>query len=264
MPRRRSSILDDLVEAPWWVSVVVALIAYAFVGVVVPMMTSGQPLLRGIAALAPSAAPWVALFLLIPAPIAALRQWQRRRLLDQQTGIDSIRALSWREFERLLAEAYRRQGYAVKETGGGGPDGGVDLVLTKEGKHLVQCKHWKAYRVGVKEVRELLGLVTAELAEHGVLVTSGRFTAEAVAFARDKPLTLIDGTQVVELVRGVRNGNAQPAAEKPAQATPSTPSCPKCGRQMVPRTAKRGTAAGSRFWGCPGYPACRGTVDFGG
>jgi restriction system protein len=50
----------------------------------------------------------------------------------------------------------------VAEIGGGGADGGVDLVLTKPGKSggekfLVQCKQWRAYKVGVDVVRELYG-----------------------------------------------------------------------------------------------------------
>lgn len=35
--------------------------------------------------------------------------------------------------------------------------------------------------------------------------------------------------------------------------------CPNCGGQMVPRTAKRGRRAGSKFWGCSRYPTCTGT-----
>jgi restriction system protein len=36
------------------------------------------------------------------------------------------------------------------------------------------------------------------------------------------------------------------------------PNCPICGGQMVLRTAQKGMHAGSRFWGCSGYPACKG------
>ncbi len=46
--------------------------------------------------------------------------------------------------------------------------------------------------------------------------------------------------------------------EKPIEATPS---CPKCGSSMVLRTAKRGSNAGNEFWGCEGYPQCRGIVS---
>ena len=35
--------------------------------------------------------------------------------------------------------------------------------------------------------------------------------------------------------------------------------CPKCGKPMVLRTARNGANAGTRFWGCAGYPACKGT-----
>jgi restriction system protein len=38
-----------------------------------------------------------------------------------------------------------------------------------------------------------------------------------------------------------------------------TPACPSCGGPMVPRSARSGKNAGSRFWGCRSYPDCRGT-----
>lgn len=75
---------------------------------------------------------------------------RRRRPLETQTGLDSLRALSWRQFELLVGEAFRRQGYTVEETGLGGADGGIDLVLRKHGKlTLVQCKRWNTQRVDV-------------------------------------------------------------------------------------------------------------------
>lgn len=39
----------------------------------------------------------------------------------------------------------------------------------------------------------------------------------------------------------------------------STPECPQCGSAMVERTAKKGRNAGESFWGCAGYPKCKGT-----
>jgi len=41
--------------------------------------------------------------------------------------------------------------------------------------------------------------------------------------------------------------------------TSSEPTCPSCGRPMVLRHARRGSNAGNGFWGCSGYPNCRGT-----
>jgi restriction system protein len=37
------------------------------------------------------------------------------------------------------------------------------------------------------------------------------------------------------------------------------PACPLCGKAMVVRTARKGGRAGSQFWGCSGYPECKGT-----
>lgn len=53
------------------------------------------------------------------------------------------------------------------------------------------------------------------------------------------------------------------AASEPQPATdlalePDSPNCPKCGLQMVLRTAKCGSNKGNHFWGCSGYPRCRG------
>jgi ssDNA-binding Zn-finger/Zn-ribbon topoisomerase 1 len=36
--------------------------------------------------------------------------------------------------------------------------------------------------------------------------------------------------------------------------------CPACDRAMVLRTARKGPKAGSRFWGCSGYPGCKATL----
>jgi four helix bundle suffix protein len=39
----------------------------------------------------------------------------------------------------------------------------------------------------------------------------------------------------------------------------TAPTCPTCGKPMVLRTARKGRSAGSQFWGCSGYPDCKGT-----
>jgi len=267
MARRNGSILALLIMVPWWISVLVSMGAYLFVAYVAPAILGQQHRLLGpLAKELPRLAPMVALVFLLPASLSAFRQWRARRLLDSQTGLDSIRAMSWQQFETLVAEAYRREGYAVEETGGGGPDGGIDLILHKGGgAFLVQCKHWRAFRVGVKEVRELLGLVTAEAAAGGTLVTSGGFTPDAKDFARGKPLQLVDGPRLAQLVRVAQMG--QPTGPTTSRAVEKAtdgavpPACPACGRRMVLRTSKRGSAVGSRFWGCSAYPGCRGTMD---
>jgi len=99
----------------------------------------------------------ISLGLVAIAALSALRAWKTRRMLERQTSIESLTALPWKRLEDLLGEAYR-QGYRVEETLGGGADGGVDLVLRKEGRRtLVQCKRWKQ-SVPVQTVREPYGV----------------------------------------------------------------------------------------------------------
>lgn len=41
------------------------------------------------------------------------------------------------------------------------------------------------------------------------------------------------------------------------------PSCPKCGKPMRQRIARTGSHAGESFWGCTGYPECKGIRSAG-
>lgn len=269
MARRNETILDILVVCPWWVSVTVAGISYCLLQFIMPAIDLKNPLLAGIPKLGPMFAPWVALLLLIPAPFSLLNSIRKKRLLDKQKDIDSIRSLSWKQFEELVGEAYRRQGYSVLENEGAGPDGGVDLWLRKDGnRYLVQCKQWKTLKVGVKVVREMYGLVTAHQAAGAIIITSGLFTQEAKTFARDKPLDLVEGQQLAAMIDGVKinptpkTQRAVSTAEPARNEVQAAPACPVCSATMMLRTAKKGSAAGQQFWGCSNYPRCRGIRNF--
>jgi restriction system protein len=272
----RTSIVEDifniLTKAPWWLGVTAAGIVYItgnlFFGNA-PAHSPSQalnPLLRMFTNA-------IAVICLVAAAVSAIKQLMRRNLLDRQDGLQSLRSLSWREFEQLVGEAYRRQGYDVEETGGGGADGGIDLVLRGHGETvLVQCKQWRVLQVGVEKVRELFGVLHSEGADRGILVTSGTFTREAQSFKVGKPLVLVDGPALASLVRDVRTPAAtrptvQPSHRAPVPplppdrptAPPSDPlTCPKCGAPMTLRTAKRGNNAGNTFYGCTRYPDCKG------
>jgi restriction system protein len=248
-PRRRSSLADDLVLMPWWVSVALAALAYVVLPNVLP-----PPLVKG------GIVGIISVGLLALAAISALRAWKTGNMLERQTSIESLRALPWKRFEDLLGEAYRRQGYRVEETLGGGADGGVDLVLRKDGATtLVQCKRWKQ-PVPVQTVRELYGVLIDRGAADAKLVATAAFTSDAVAFAKGKPIELIGSTALLEVIRGVQTSGkiaAQPVAVGNDHLAPA---CPRCGAAMVIRGARRGASSGQRFWGCPNFSTgCRGT-----
>lgn len=183
----------------------------------------------------------------------------RLRRLGRQRVYADLAALSWVQFEQVIADAFRRHGYRVRETGGRNQaDGGVDVVLQRDGETtIVQAKHWRRDRVGVTLVRELYGVQQAMHAHHAMFVVLGRYTADAQAFAAQTGVTLVDGEQLLKIIRAGLDGAPLVLPEPP----PQVPSCPTCSSVMVRRTAQRGALAGRDFWGCVQYPACRGTVD---
>lgn len=287
--RRKTGPAEDLLEIislmPWWAGVALALVSYVFLHrfELQPVTATAQPgqlgsmvtqmLWRSLASVGQYILP---LICLAGAGVSAWRRKQRRQLVAQVAEARSAEVLDgigWQQFEQLVSEGFRLQGYRVTETGGGGADGGVDLVLTKDTeKYLVQCKQWRALKVGVDVVRELYGVMAARGAAGGFVVTSGRFTEDATAFATGRNLQLIDGPRLRALIQTAHCGLPQrstPPARTMAEAQDSpprttstrlsTPKCPVCARTMVMRTAKRGVNSGAEFWGCAAYPACRGT-----
>ena len=177
---------------------------------------------------------------------------------EGQTSLDDIRTMRWPEFEGVIAEAFRQQGYTVEKTGHGGLDGDIDLILRKEARtEIVQCKLWKTRQMNVATVREVWGL----LAHHGAnavkIVCAGSFDFDAGQFARDKAIDLIDGERLVRLVGGVRAASSTGGANLPATALePSVPSCPSCSAAMFKRFNRQ---TNQMFWSCTKYPACKGS-----
>lgn len=79
MGRKDESILNLLVEHPWWGSVTVSGAAYVFLKLILPSIDFGNTAANSFAKGVSGAAPFVALVLLLPAPVSALRSWKKRR-----------------------------------------------------------------------------------------------------------------------------------------------------------------------------------------
>jgi len=302
--RKKSSGAEDVMEMasllPWWVGLIFATLAYLALNFLAsrPVTISHDPgnaasglvmaMLRTVATIGQYVLPFL---ILVGTLGGAIRRAKRRQLLgsvpdhSSQATVQAIDGMSWQQFERLIGEAFRLLGFDVTELGGDGPDGGVDLELRRGSElHLVQCKHWRAYKVGVDVVRAHYGVMTARGATGGYVITSGRFTADAKKFADGRNLRLIEGDQPQSMIRQARESASRgssatlnddsvatfarnvPTTPRKAQgsthdSTPAdpTPSCPTCSQTMVLRTARKGGHAGSRFWGCSEFPRCRGT-----
>lgn len=288
MARRKStSVFEDLFGLaallPWWAGIALAAIAYgvlhhyavAEISAQVQPGQIGQMVVGQMTKALATYGQYIVPLILLAGAAASFLKRRKRQGLVQNVAADrsgaALRGMNWRDFELLVGEAFRLRGYAVEETGGGGADGGVDLRLRKGNEvFLVQCKQWRAYKVSVTVVRELLGAMAAEGAAGGYVVTSGIFTIDAQTFAKGRNIRLIDGVALAKWIEQARAGGAVKRPDAPkeqghqakAPAAPanqsSEPACPRCGGSMVRRTAKQGANAGNSFWGCATFPKCRG------
>ncbi|MDQ8196273.1 restriction endonuclease [Coraliomargarita sp. SDUM461004] len=269
MKRNNDSLANSLIMAPWWVSVILGILVYSGLKFVAPGLGGENMIFKPIAQAVPQLAPYAGVFFAMLAVFSYIFGRKQAALVDKQQSLDSLCAVSWKEFEWLVGEVFRRQGYRTEESLGGGADGGIDLILHRDGQTtLVQCKRWKSKAVGVPIVREIFGILTAENADRAIVITTSKFTKESENFAAKKPIELIDGHRLLELVKSVQTQRTEaPQVQKAAPEQVSTPDscaipqCPKCNSTMVRRTARRGANAGNAFWGCTDYPKCRSVIS---
>jgi restriction system protein len=130
--------------------------------------------------------------------------------IDERTN---LAAMDWQDFENLIREIFEkefsRNGGEVKITRAS-RDGGVDAVAfdpdpIRGGKIVIQAKRY-TNTVGVSAVRDLFGTVQHEGAMKGILVTTATFGSDAYEFAKDKPITLISGAELLVILE--RHGHS--------------------------------------------------------
>ena len=124
--------------------------------------------------------------------------------LDNKTN---LAAMDWLDFENLIRELFEKEfsqnGGEVKITQAS-HDGGVDAIAfdpdpIRGGKIVIQAKRY-TNTVGVAAVRDLFGTVHNEGATKGILVTTSDYGPDAYEFAKDKPLTLLSGSELLYLL----------------------------------------------------------------
>lgn len=145
-------------------------------------------------------------------PILSL-DTQDKRFVDAKEVLshlnegDNIATMDWESFEHLVRQLfeklYAEHGAEVKITQAS-RDLGVDAVIfdptpIKGGKTVIQAKRY-VNLVDVSAVRDLFGTVHNEGANKGILVTTSYFGPESYEFAKDKPLELINGQQLLGLL----------------------------------------------------------------
>ena len=129
------------------------------------------------------------------------RKEERRRAHERLRSVEDLNRLTGAEFEDLIGSLFVEDGYAVDHCGASG-DEGIDLVLRLgNSKDVVQCKRWKA-DIGSPVVRDFYGALMHAGARHGFIITTASFTVSARSFAVGKPITLLDGFDIIRWLEG--------------------------------------------------------------
>jgi HJR/Mrr/RecB family endonuclease len=236
LQRRISAFIE---RTPGWIVATIAIFFYPGIGLLLPVLL-GLPKLSLIEMNAVGVV--FAMVLGVGWLDIQLTASERRRLLEWTSN---LRLLDSTEFEWLVGELFRREGWKVQETGrSDGPDGNIDLVLSRDGKCvIVQCKRWQSWTVGVNEIRNFAGTLMREKlpARSGIYVTLSKFGEQARAEAEQLGIELIDSDQLLERIAKVRRSE----------------NCPLCHTPMVLDKSVHG------WWLRCVVPGCKGKRDLG-
>ena len=129
-----------------------------------------------------------------------------REIIDS-LGDKNLATMDWQDFEHLIRELFEKEfgqaGTEVRVTQAS-RDRGVDAIAfdpdpLRGGKFVIQAKRY-TNTVDVSAVRDLYGTVVNEGANRGILVTTSNYGRDAYEFAKDKPITLINGANLLHLL----------------------------------------------------------------
>jgi len=149
-------------------------------------------------------------------PIEPMLSMNRKdsRFVDAKAILNSLgtetnlAAMDWQDFEHLIRELFEKEfsgrGAEVKVTQTS-RDRGVDAIVfdpdpIRGGKFVIQAKRY-TNTVDVSAVRDLCAVVKKEGASRGILVTTSTYGADAYAFANNEPITLLNGAELLGLLR---------------------------------------------------------------
>ena len=160
--------------------------------------------------------------------------------------LEKLKKLHPNDFENYIANMYSNLGYKTERVGGS-YDGGVDVIAEKDGiKHYIQCKKYITSKVSVGDIRNFAGALMDKLSQgKGIFITTNIFTTEAEKYAEDKPIELIDGDELLRLIK-LANKENEVIKNKEVDV------CPTCGGKLLEKNGKYG-----KFLGCANYPNCR-------
>jgi restriction system protein len=183
----KNSLFAILLRKPWWISVIVGVVLSLAASLMFPKALAAYGVSAGLP------------FFVI-AIIAAMKQWRTPSAAQIAHMLETVNALSWRDFSESIEAAYRRDGYEVRRL----PGPAADFAITKTGyTSLVSCKRWKAASTGIEPLRELHTAAEAGDARESIYITVGQLSENARRFAEEKHIRVVQGAGLAELLRGM-------------------------------------------------------------
>ena len=153
---------------------------------------------------------------LLPCVVAALiagaltLTWPRRVRITARDDVERLLRRYGRQptdFERYVAEIYRRRGYRVHVTQRTG-DCGRDIEMRRGRKlYVVEVKLYNPdLHVGREKIQKLQGAMIDAQAHGAFFVTTSRFTRTAVEYAERNGIELVDGDALEQMIQEVIGG----------------------------------------------------------
>jgi restriction system protein len=223
-PSASEQLLDRIALLPWWAGVLFAIGAFVLLHSIATQPLDGTAF--GSGSFVPgSRAFWLSLAEVaqytppvIVMVVAAVSIWRRRvRQMPRAEAApaksnNAFQHLSLEHFEAQLSQAFQLQGYQIVDNPAGGAGGRVDMVLRRDRESfLVMYKQWKEPRISVEAVQQLQRIMTARGTAGGIVVTSGRFSRSATAFASGCNIRLIDGRVLAGMIKKAQTTVARAA-----------------------------------------------------
>lgn len=178
-------------------------------------------------------------------------------------------ALSNKEFEQLIKKLFVWRGYSVVEDN----ENNIDLTLQQDSQiTFVQFYQWQQNSVDVSSIEYLFSAMESNEVKYGIVMSTGVFTEEAIAFSLGKKIVLVNGQDLSQMVEALMLSESAPGENEnnndstlenvsDNEVTETEPLCPICSHKMIKRVAKKGKNAGNVFWGCSQFPNCRGVTS---
>ena len=147
----------------------------------------------------------LAILVALGLPAAFWTALRLRRGAGGAGGATRLTGLREREFEALVAEAFRAQGYESVGSSSRGPSAVAGLMLRRDRTtFLVDYRYWRAGKVGIDAMQSLQKAMAARGATAGFMLSGGRFSREAIAFAGGCSIQLIDGRALQTMLSRVK------------------------------------------------------------